>query len=138
MAAVGATQRDMCALNFHVTDATRLLASVEELSEASNDVVFSHGPRGSYIRNRRTGEKTAMQREIGVCVLEVMVLNGEVATPMKIIIDSGAAENVMPKNDLRGVEMKEKERGARFMAASGEEMSNYSPKDQSFMLRHSW
>ena len=40
--------------------------------------------------------------------MDVMAYNGDKWTPIQIVIDSGAAENVMPRNMLRNVEMKPK------------------------------
>ena len=129
--------KDTCAMNFHVTDATRILASVDKLVAAGNDVVFSK-TKGSYIEHCETGTKAMLQEENGLYMLEVMVINGEVVTPAKIIVDSGAAENVMPNQMFRNVEMKEKKKGVRFMAANGKEMSNYGQKDLTFIPKEFW
>jgi hypothetical protein len=128
----------LCMMNFHVTDATRILASADKLNEAGNDVHLSAIPDGRYIRSRTSGQKARLKREDGVFVLEVMVINGGVATPAKIIVDSGAAENVMPQKLMRGVPMKEKKAGVRFMAANGEEMANYGQKDLQFIPKEFW
>ena len=128
----------LCMMNSHVTDSTRILASVDKLNESGNDARFSKGQGGSYIRSRKNGSKAMLKRENGVFALEVMVLNGDVATPAKIIIDSGAAENVMPKDLMRGVKMREKRSGVRFMAADGKEMCNYGQKDISFIPMEFW
>ena len=79
-----------------------------------------------------------MLSESGIYVLEVMMINGEVVTPAKIIVDSGAAENGMPNHMFRGVEMKDKKRGVRFMAANGKEMNNYGQKDLMFIPTEFW
>ena len=128
--------KDTCAMNFHVTDAIRILASVNKLVVAGNEVVFK--AEGSYIKHCETGTKAMLLEENGLYMLDVMVVNGEVVTPAKIIVDSGAAENVMPNQMFRNVEMRDKKKGVRFMAANGKEMSNYGQKDLTFVPKEFW
>ena len=65
-------------------------------------------------------------------------MNGESVTPARIIIDSGAAENVMPNNMFRNVPLTEKKKGVRFMAANGKEMANHGQKDIHFIPTEWW
>ena len=44
------------------------------------------------------------------------------------MVDSGAAENVMPAETLANVQMMPKKKGIRFVAANGEEMENHGMK----------
>ena len=52
--------------------------------------------------------------------------------PGRTIADSGAAENVMPREDLPGLPVLEKQPGVRFVAANGGEIGNYGRKDVLF------
>ena len=56
----------------------------------------------------------------------------------EVIIDSGAADNVMPKDILTRVTMREKERGTKFVAADGGELGNYGRKDVQFCPADFW
>ena len=62
-------------MTFQVCDVTRPLASVSKIVEAGHSVVFnpSQDPRGSYIQNYSTGEKTWLTQKDGVYVLETEV-----------------------------------------------------------------
>ena len=62
-------------MTFQVCDVTRPLASVSKIVEAGHSVVFnpSQDPRGSYIQNYSTGEKTWLTQKDGVYVLETKV-----------------------------------------------------------------
>ena len=128
----------ICAMQFHVTDASKYLASVNRLVEAGNEVVFGKGAGNSYIKNKATGSKANMVEDNGIYVLEVMFIEGNVAHQGKIVVDSGAAENVMPSDVLKGTEMKPKTPGIRFVAANGKEMNNYGRKQVHFVPREFW
>jgi hypothetical protein len=58
----------------------------------------------------------------------VVFKNGESEVKGRIVVDSGAAECVMPNNVLRKVELMEKTQGVKFMAANGGTMENYGRK----------
>ena len=62
-------------MSFQACDVTRPLASVSKIVEAGHSVVFnpSQDPRGSYIQNYATGEKTWLTPKDGVYVLETKV-----------------------------------------------------------------
>ena len=49
-----------------------------------------------------------------------------------IVVDSGAAENVMPTNILEGEAMQEKREHLNFVAANGKLMGNYGRKTLRF------
>ena len=55
--------------------------------------------------------------------------NGETAERGKIVIDSGAADNVMPADGLHDVPMGAKDTNVNFSTASGKPMANYGRKD---------
>ena len=56
-------------LEFHVTDATKALASAAAVTKAGNTVVLKRG--GGYIQNDRTGERIELQERGGTFVFEV-------------------------------------------------------------------
>jgi hypothetical protein len=120
-----------CQLMFHVTDSRRMLAAVSRIVEAGNTVMFSK-KWGNYIENDLTGDKMMMKKVKGVFVVEAKILEGVNMVEAEIVIDSGAADNVMPKNILKGVEMLEKQEGVRFQGANGAEMGNYGRKQVNF------
>ena len=122
-------------MKFHVTDASKYLASVNKLVSSGNEVVFGKGIGNSYIRCIQSGRKAHLQEDNGIYVLEVMFIDGDLVFEGKIVVDSGAAENVMPSNVLNRTEMKGKEPGVRFMAANGKEMGNYGRKQVQFIPR---
>ena len=70
-----------------------------------------------------------MISEGGVYKLDVIFMNGEKAERGRIIIDSGAADNVMPAKALSEVPMQPKEVGAKFSAANLKAMENHGRKD---------
>jgi len=71
-------------MNFAVTDCKKPLASVSKIVEKGNRVVFDE--LGSYILNKATGEKIALEKERGTYV---MVVEFEVETPKATNPDSG-------------------------------------------------
>ena len=62
-------------MKFQVCDVTRPLASVSKIVEAGHSVVLNpiQDPRGSYIQNWTTGEKTWLTARDGVFLLETKV-----------------------------------------------------------------
>ena len=108
-----------------------MLAAVSRIVEAGNTVMFSK-KWGNYIENDLTGDKMMMKKVKGVFVVEAKILEGVNMVEAEIVIDSGAADNVMPKNILKGVEMLEKQEGVRFQGANGAEMGNYGRKQVNF------
>jgi hypothetical protein len=124
----------VCQMTFHVTDANKVLASVNKMTEAGNQVNFNK--RRSYIESP-DGKQATLRKRGGVYVLDVVFFDGQNAVRGEVIIDSGAADNVMPKNILTGVTMRAKE-GCRFVAADGGEMGNYGRKDVQFCPLEFW
>ena len=114
---------------FHVTDANKMLASVNKMTEAGNRVEFNR--RRSFIESP-DGKKAYLRKRGGVYVLDVIFFDGDDAVKGEVIIDSRAADNVMQKDILTRVTMKEKERGTKFVAANGRELGNYGRKDVQF------
>ena len=105
------------------------------MTEAGNEVCFNR--RLSYIESAE--EKRAyLRKRGGVYVLDVVFFDGENAIKGEVIIDSGAADHVMPKGMLMGVATREKEAGTRFVAADGGELGNYGRKDVQFVPLAFW
>jgi hypothetical protein len=125
----------VCQMTFHVTDANKVLASVNKMTEAGNQVNFNR--RLSYIQSP-DGKRACLRKRGGVYVLDVVFFDGENAVKGEVIIDSGAADNVMPREMLTGVTMRERERGTKFVAADGGELGNYGRKDVQFCPLEFW
>lgn len=103
----------MCQMTFHVTGSPKFLASVDKMVEAGNEVRFTRGE--SYIKCVNSGQKALLKKERGVFVMDVIFLNGALAEPGQVVVDSGVVDNVMPVDMLAEVEMREKQPGTRFM-----------------------
>ena len=71
-------------------------------------------------------------------VLDVIFLNGGEAAIGEVIVDSGAADNVMPHRILESIVTRAKEEGVKFVAADGGEIGNYGRKDVQFVPIDFW
>ena len=111
-----------CGMTFHVTDAKKLLASVAKMTEAGNEVRFGPKLEDNFVKCTKTGKITPMRKERGMYVIDAVFENGQKRMRGKIVVDSGAAENVMPAETLANDQMMPKKKGIRFVAANGEEM----------------
>ena len=67
--------------------------------------------------------------------MEVDFIIGDKKISGEIIVDSGAAECVMPRDFLPSVETLSAKPGVRFAAANGGEMGNFGRKLISFVPR---
>ena len=92
----------MCQMKYHVADATKFLASVGKMTEMGNRVIFDADR--SFIQSKKTGMEMEMIKENGVYKLDVIFMNGDKAERGRIVIDSGAADNVMPSEELLELE----------------------------------
>ena len=126
----------VCTIRYHVTDATKYLASVTKMTQCGNRVIFDSDR--SYIQSKLTGQEMDLRSEHGVYKLDVVFLNGETAEKGTIIVDSGAADNVMPADGLQEVPMGSKDRNVNFSTASGKPMANYGRKDVEFVPVAFW
>ena len=81
-------ETSVCQMTFHVTDANKILASVNKMTEAGNHVHFTK--RRSYIESP-DGKRATMRKRGGVYVLDVIFFDGESAAQGEVIVDSGAA-----------------------------------------------
>ena len=93
---------------------------------------FGKGQGNSYIQNVKTGRKIPLKLESNVYVMNVMVWDGNVKKKCKVVVDSGAAENVMPREWSQNIETAPRKKGVRFVSANGEELGNYGQKQVQF------
>ena len=126
----------VCTIRYHVTDATKYLASVTKMTQCGNRVIFD--PDRSCIQSKLTGQEMDLISEGGVYKLDVIFLNGGTAERGKIVIDVGAADNVMPSDGLQEVPMGSKDMSVNFSTASGGPMANYGRKDVEFVPVAFW
>ena len=126
-------EQSVCQMRFYVTDAQKMLASVDRISAAGNDVHFGEGKRDNWIRCKTTGRMAFMTKRNGLYLLEVDMWDGDKWVDAEIVVDSGAAGNVMPKNMMVKIQAYEDKKKARFVAADGGELGNYSIKNVSFV-----
>ena len=126
----------MCQIKCHVTDATQHLASVAKMTDQGNRVIFDSDR--SYIQSKKTGAEMDLIFENGVYKLDVVFMNGENAERGRIVIDSGAADNVMPAAELTETPLLPKEQGVNFTSANGKPMANHGRRDVQFVPFQSW
>jgi hypothetical protein len=74
-----------------------------------------------------------LKKKNGVYVLEVWFIVDGQKVNGEIIVDSGAAESVMPKGMLPNLETMAAKAGVRFAAANVAELGNYGRKMVSFL-----
>ncbi len=110
---------------FHMTDSKRMLASVDKMTAAGNKAKFRPAPADNFVRHLANGKTIPFKKRNGVYVMEVFFIDGERRIPGEIIIDSGAAECVMPRPMLPNLETLAAKPGVRFAAANGAEIGNY-------------
>ena len=122
------TETRKCGMVFHMTDAKRMLASVDRIVDAGHKVNFAKAAKDCYIEHNETGEKIFMQRENEVFVIKVNVDAGEKEKKATIVIDSGASECVMPKKWLEELPKMKAAAGIRFTCAKGNDLGNYGRK----------
>ena len=135
IAAATRAETAVCQMTFHLTDASKILASVNKMTEKGNEVIFNKAR--SFIKSP-SGRKAFLKKRNGVYVLDVIFFNGDEAVRGEVIIDSGAADHVMPRGMLEAVITREKEAGIKFVAADGAEIGNYGRKDVQFVPADFW
>ena len=74
IAPVTKSKSSMCQMRYHVTDATKFLASVKKMTQCGNRVVFDG--HQSFIQSKRTGQEMEMISENGVYKLDVIFMSG--------------------------------------------------------------
>jgi hypothetical protein len=118
------------AIEFHVADVRKPLASAVKMVRAGNRIVLED--RDSYIENLATGERMKVIVKDETFVFDVTYENDEQGT---ITLDSGAGVNVWPKSShVPGRNLAKKE-GLRMCAANGTEIPNLGRKVISFRGR---
>ena len=125
--------KSSCKMTFHMTDAKKMLASVNRIVEAGNEVIFG---KRSWIKNKESGKRIELKKEGNVFVMKVVFKDGEVKKRGKIVVDSGAAENVMPWSWLEHSKTMERQEGIHFVAANGGSMGNYGRRIVEFEPMH--
>jgi hypothetical protein len=113
----------LSALDFHVADVKKPLASAVKVARAGNIVVLSKD--GGYIQSQATGERMEVRIENDTFVFDVQFENGEQGT---ITLDSGAGCNVWPRGKMSHLPMRPKKSGMKMVAANGTEIANYGRK----------
>ena len=126
----------LCQMKCHVTNATKYLASVGKMTQQGNRVIFDSDR--SYIQSKKTGLEMDMIYEQGSYKLDVVFMNGDTAERRVIVIDSGAADNVMPAAGLSEVPLQPKEQGVNFTSADGSPMDNHGRKEVQFIPFEFW
>ena len=116
----------MCKMTFHVTSARKVLASVTKLNESGTIV---HLEKGNNYLESPLGQRAHLQRKNGLYVLDVVYICGETTEKGEVIIDSGAADHVMPKDMLESIEMKPKSPTTSFVTAGGKPLDYYGRKE---------
>ena len=118
----------VCGMVFNMTNAKRMLASVDRIVQAGNIVHFARGEGDSYIENIKTGNKIILEKLNGVYCMKVWVVWASRKMKCSIVIDSGASECVMPKDWFPELEEMKAKKGIRFAAADGGDLGNYGRK----------
>ena len=65
--------------------------------------------------------------------MDVIFIDADNLVRGEVVIDSGAADNVMPHDALRGIQMRAEDEGVNFVGADGNEIGNYGRKDVRFI-----
>ena len=120
---------------FHITDANKMLASVDRMNEVGNEVVFNK--KKCFIQSPG-GRRAHMRRKNGVFVLDVVFVSGDEARQGEIVVDSGAADNVMPEKILEGFRTMPAQEGINFVGADGEPIGNYGRKQVNSVPLEFW
>ena len=117
-----------CGMVFHMTDARRMLASVDKIVEAGNKVEFGAKKEDKFVMNVNTGKKIFLEKEKGVYTMKVLVESGGRKVKGTIVVDSGASECVMPRSWFPELETMEAKKGVRFAGANGNDLGNFGRK----------
>ena len=79
-----------------------------------------------------------MRRKNGVFVLDVVFVSGDEARQGEIVVDSGAADNVMPDKVLESFKTMPAQEGINFVGADGEPIGNYGRKQVNVVPLEFW
>ena len=108
---------------FNVANVAKPLAAAGKVVEAGNKIVLDE--EGSYVENKKTGERMKLRKDRGVYVLDVTYDNGSSGA---ITLDSGAGVSVWPVGLLKNVPMEPKKGNFKMVAANGTEIVNLGRK----------
>ncbi len=72
--------------------------AVSRITQAGDYVIFWKGTDDNFVQSRRTRQKTKLHKEGNVYVMYVLVTEDDIFRWVKSVIDSGAAEHVMPRH----------------------------------------
>ena len=78
-----------------------------------------------------------MQMRKGIYLMDVVFLDGETAVQGEVVVDSGAADNVMPNRVMNNIEVTAPET-CTFVGANGKPMGNYGRKNVQFIPLEFW
>ena len=89
------------------------------------------------MENLSTSRKIPMEKHKGIYVMDVEVNEGGKWKKVEIVVDSGAADNVMPRDMLRNQKKMPRAEGVRFAGADGSDLRNYGRKLVEFVPKNS-
>ena len=117
------------AMNFNEADVRKPLASAVAVARAGNRIVLDLDT-GSFIENKRTGEKMKVEMENNTFVFDVQIEDGDM---VRIILDSGAGCNVWPRGKAAGgSKLMPAKPGMRMVAANNTEIKQYGQRMLNF------
>ena len=86
---------------------------------------FGSSDEECFIQNVTSKKKIMMKLERGVYTIKVKVLSGTREVTSSIVVDSGAAECVMPKDWYPDSQQMEEKKGVKFAGANGQDLGNF-------------
>ena len=96
------------------------MVSAVKVVEAGNRIIMDS--EGSYVENKKTGERMQLRSKKGVFVLDVKYQDGETG---EITLDSGAGVSVWPKGHKQElIRVGPKKQGLKLVAANGISIQN--------------
>ena len=117
------------AMSFNEADVRKPLASAVAVARAGNRIVLDLDT-GSFIENKRTGEKMKVEMENNTFVFDAQIEDGDM---VRIILDSGAGCNVWPKGKAAGrSKLMPMKPGMRMVAANNTEIKQYGQRMLNF------
>ena len=113
-----------------------MLASVSRIPESGNRVHFGGDEKECFIENVKSGRKIPLRQEGNVYVIYAIVDVAGTNKRVKVVVDSGAAENVMPHSWFPDIATAPAKTGVQFVAADGNPLGNYGRKLITFQAEH--
>ena len=107
-------------MTFNVAGVCKPLVSAVKVVEAGNRIVMD--AEGSYVENKKTGERMQLRSKKGVFVFDVKYQDGDTG---EITLDSGAGVSVWPKGHKQElIRVGPKKEGLKLVAANGTIIEN--------------